>query len=78
MAALDAAFALEEVRGAAVRVAEDLELDVAAAFEQLLQIDGVVGERGRGEAPPLGQRRRPGPRSGRRATSPCRLRRRKP
>src|SRR5687768_10846749 len=45
MAALDGAFALAEVDDAAVRVTEDLDLDVPRALEVLLEIDRRVAER---------------------------------
>src|SRR5687767_12724128 len=45
MASLDRAFALAEVDDAAVRVAEDLNLDVPRALEVLLEIHRRVAER---------------------------------
>jgi hypothetical protein len=44
VAALHGAVALAEVDDVAVRVAEDLELDVARALEVLLDVDGAVAE----------------------------------
>jgi hypothetical protein len=46
--ALDRAVALEQRDDAAVRVAEDLHLDVAGVDDVALQEHGVVAERGRG------------------------------
>ena len=43
-AALDAALALAEVGDGAVLVAEDLDLDVAGAGDELLDVDGAVAE----------------------------------
>src|SRR5690606_11037322 len=45
VAALDRAVALAEVDDVAVRVAEDLELDVARPLEVLLDVDRAVAER---------------------------------
>ena len=50
---LDAAFALEEMDRVAVPVREDLELDVPGSSEELLQVNPVVSERGRGDPTPL-------------------------
>ncbi len=74
VAPLHGAVALEQVHEVAVRVAEDLHLDVARAPHELLEVDLVVAERGLGLAPCRGDRLeqlRPRPR--RRA---CRGRRR--
>ena len=46
VASLDGAVALAEVDAVAVRVAEDLELDVARPLEVFLDVDGAVAERG--------------------------------
>src|SRR5436190_1980660 len=43
--ALHGAVALAEVDGAAVAIGEDLDLDVAAALDQLLEVDPVAAER---------------------------------
>src|SRR5690349_22075827 len=45
MAALDRAFALAEVHGAAVRVGEDLNLDVTRTLEILFEIHRSIAER---------------------------------
>ena len=50
-AALDAAFALPQMRDAAGQVAEDLHLDVAGAGEELLDVDLGAAERGAGLGP---------------------------
>ena len=50
-AALDAAFALPQMRDAAFTVAEDLHLDVAGAGEKLLHVDLGTAERGAGLGP---------------------------
>ena len=47
VAALDRAFALEQVHDLAVRVAEDLHLDMARRVDEALEEDGAVAERGR-------------------------------
>ena len=47
-AALDAAFALPEMRDAAVPVAEDLHLDVAGTGDELFDVDLGTAERGAG------------------------------
>ena len=63
MAALDRAVALAEVDDVAVRVGEDLHLDVAWVLEVALDVDGRVGEVRRAfatrrlEAPPRPRRR---------------------
>jgi len=54
---LDAALALAEVNGVAVHVGQNLELDMARAVQQLLQIHGAVAESGLGLAVRGGQRR---------------------
>ena len=56
MAALDGAVALEEVQATAVRVGEDLDLDVARPRQVLLDQHVIVGERGLGLALGAGQR----------------------
>src|SRR4029079_16194485 len=50
VAALDRTVALVEVHGAAVLVAEHLDLDVARPDDRLLDVDGVVAERALGLA----------------------------
>ena len=61
MPALQRAVALAEVDGVALAVAEHLDLDVARLLQILLDVDGIVVERGLG----FGARRRraPSPRS---------------
>src|SRR5690606_25099492 len=44
VASLDGAIALVKVTGVAVLVADDLDLDVPRAFEELLDVDGAVAE----------------------------------
>ena len=51
IAALHRTVALEQVDQVAVRVAEQLDLDMAGAFNQLFEIDLVVAEGGLGLAP---------------------------
>ena len=46
VAALDGAIALEEMDDRAVAIGEDLYLDMAGAFDQLLKVDLVLAERG--------------------------------
>ena len=50
-AALDAAFALAQMRDGAGAVAEDLHLDVAGAGQELLDVDVAAAERGLGLGP---------------------------
>ena len=54
MMTLHGALALAEVDRVSVRVGEDLELDVAATFDELLEVEEGVAEGG------LGLRRRLG------------------
>ena len=54
VAALHGAVAFAEVDGIAMRVGQDLELDVARVLEELLHVNGFVAERGAGLG--LGQR----------------------
>ena len=56
MPALDGAVALEQVDEIAVGVAQELDLDVARAAHQLLQIDLVLAERRLGFASCRGHR----------------------
>ena len=44
VAALDRALALEQVDGVSVRVAQDLDLDVARLLDELLDVDRVIAE----------------------------------
>src|SRR5262245_33802107 len=49
-AALDGAFALEEVHRASIAETEDLDLDVTRRLDQALEIDGSIAERLFGES----------------------------
>ena len=62
IAALNGALALEQMEHAAVRIAEDLQLDVARRVEVALDQQGVVAERARRLAPRRRQRLRQGAR----------------
>ena len=75
MAALERAVALAEVDAVPVAIEQDLDLDVARAFEEPLEDQPVVAERGR--APRVARRPAgPGGRRGRgRSACPCRRRR---
>src|SRR5690606_23352091 len=53
IAALDRAVALEQMDAIAMAVAEDLHFHVAGAFDELLEIDLVLPERGAGFAATL-------------------------
>ena len=72
--ALDRAVALEQMHEVAVAVAQQLDLDVARALHQLLEIDLVLAERGLGLAPGARSPRRAG--APRRRSGACRARRR--
>ena len=76
--ALERAVAVPAVDDVAVRVGEDLDLDVAGPVDELLEVDARVLEGGLGlVAGRLEGARRGSPRRGRPA-SPCRRRRRRP
>ena len=78
MAALERAIAVPAVDDVAVRIGEDLDLDVPRAIDELLEVDAGVLEGGLGLVPGRLQGGGRGwTRRGRRA-SPCRRRRRRP
>ena len=54
VAPLHRAVALEQVHDIAVRIAENLNLDVARALDEFLEIDFIVAESGLGFSPGCG------------------------
>ena len=76
MAALDRAVALAEMDAVPVRVEQDLDLDVATAFDEPLEDQPVVTERSRCLAPGRGERVLQAVRGRGRCACPCRRRRR--
>ena len=54
MATLDRALALEEMDDVAVRIGEDLDLDVPRPFDEALHVQRAVAESGGGFSPRRG------------------------
>ena len=75
MAALHRALALEQVHDVAVVVGEDLDLDVARALDQALDVQRAVAERRRRFAPRGLNRSAIASAGARRRACPCRRRR---
>ena len=78
VAALHRALAFEEMDAMAVRVAEDLDLDVARPLEEALEHQPAVAERALGLAARAADRLVERPPARARRACPCRRRRRRP